>query len=171
MKGKKNTSLKKVSKGVKATEISTQIKKRVGAFRVTNNMAYLNNRGPELPVRYAQNIASKKIITTVGQTIVDVPFTTTERPVRIICSGDMNNPSAIAWCGIQLYRDDIPLGNSLQMEAVNIAESQAFCIQVIDNPSAGTYIYSLRVAYKAPPTLEFGTVDGPVLTVVELRNQ
>ena len=136
-------------------------------------MAYLNNRGPELPVKYDQITPSQQIINTdpSGQIIVQMPFTTTGRPIRIVCTGDMYNPDAIAWCGIQLYRDEVALGNSLQIETVTLQDSRQFCIQVIDEPAAGTYTYSLRVAYKASTTLYFGTVDGPVLTILELRNQ
>jgi hypothetical protein len=166
----KSLSLKKFSKSVKA-ETQTQIKKRTGAYKVTNNMVYHNNRGPELPVRYAQTIATQQVISDASGTIVSLPFDTTGRPVRILCCGDMDPSGIVAWCGIQLYRDDVPLGNSFQLEISNIGETESFCIQVIDHPSVGTYNYSLRYNYKKPGTIKFGRWGGPVLTVIELRNQ
>lgn len=102
-------------------------------------------------------------------TVVSVGITTTGNPVYVSCSGDANNSVAGGWCRIQLYRDSTAIGKKIQAESSAANENSAYCITYIDNPSAGTYTYSLKVTALSPSDFTFGEVDGPTLTVFEIR--
>ena len=204
LSGKKNASLEKTikatksTKAAKATETQIQIKRRAGAFRVTNNMAYLNNRGPEVPVKYDQYVAPTRltvydvtgvsdfqvrnfdgtvVLNNLGQ-LVSCTISTSGRPVQIMACGDMNpiDPSGGGgWARLQLYRDSTALGNIIQVEANNSDVNQAYCLQFIDNPPVGTYTYYLQVVETGIRDFpgcfqQYGEAAGPVINVVELRN-
>jgi hypothetical protein len=209
LSGDKNASLKKITKATKSTkstkstkakETPDQIKKRAGAFKVTNNLAYLNNRGPELPVNYEQYVAPTRltvydvtgvsdfqvrdsngivVLNNNGQ-LVSATISTIGRPIQIMACGDMNpfDPSGVGyggWARLQLYRDSTPLGNSIQVESSDSNENQAYCLQFIDNPLEGTYTYYLQVVATGIRNFpgcyqQYGEAAGPVINVVELRN-
>jgi hypothetical protein len=195
LSGDRNASLKKNTKSTKAKkagEIPDQIKKRAGAFKVTNNLAYLNNRGPEVPVKYDQYIAPTRLtvyeavpgvfqvrnfdgtitLNTLGQ-IVSNTISTSGRPVQIMACGDMNPQVTLAWVELQLYRDSTPIGNTVTCAPSIPNENQGYCIQVIDQPPVGTYTYYLKVVnggIDVGSYVQFGESSGPVINAVELRN-
>jgi len=108
-------------------------------------------------------------INVAGTSIISGSITTTGNPVQIIVTGDANPTSGGGlWCSLQLFRDGNGIGGVIQVEAANNNENQAYCLNVIDTPPAGTYTYSLRVP-TISGTFQFGEASGPLLTAVELK--
>lgn len=118
---------------------------------------------------YAQSNASRVLnVTTSGTTIVSQSITTSGRPVQIIASGDANPVSTGGgWCILQLYRDGTAIGKKLQAESSGSNENIPYCLNFIDNPTAGTYTYSVKVV-SIPSTFDFGEADGNQITLLEL---
>lgn len=115
---------------------------------------------------YAQSNASSMSTGTVGASIVSQTITTSGRPIQIIATGDAN-PSNAAWCQLQLYRDGTPIGKKLQAESSNGNENIPYCLNFIDNPTAGTYTYSVRFV-TGSASFQFGEADGNQITLLEL---
>jgi hypothetical protein len=101
--------------------------------------------------------------------VVSVSITTTGNPVFVSCSGDANPATGGGWCVIQLYRNSTAIGKKVQAESSGNNENVPYGITCIDNPSAGTYTYSLKVTSIAGSNFTFGESDGPNLTVFEIR--
>ena len=121
---------------------------------------------------YVQSSTGSVVIASSAATpanIVSVSITTTGNPVYVSCSGDANNATAGGWCVIQLYRGNTAIGKPSQTESSANNENNPFGISCIDNPSAGTYTYSLKVKSIAGSNFTFGETDGPNLTVFEIR--
>lgn len=118
---------------------------------------------------YAQSNSSRVTnVSTSGSTIVSQTITTSGRPVQIIATGDANPVSAGGgWCILQLYRDGTAIGKKLQAESSGSNENIPYCLNFIDNPTAGTYTYSVKVV-SIPSTFDFGEADGNQITLLEL---
>jgi hypothetical protein len=126
-------------------------------------------------LNYSQTISPKVSIlsTAVPANVVGTTITTNGNPVQIICSGDINNGSGTFNGRIQIYRGGVggtALGNSIFLEASQGNENQGYCIEVIDAPVAGTYTYYLVLVGSSGGTFDFGELDGPVISAVELQN-
>ena len=115
---------------------------------------------------YAQSNASSMSTGTVGAVIVSQSITTSGRPIQIIATGDAN-PSNASWCQLQLYRDGTAIGKKLQAESSNGNENIPYCLNFIDNPTAGTYTYSVRFV-TGSGSFQFGEADGNQITLLEL---
>jgi hypothetical protein len=115
---------------------------------------------------YAQSNASSVSTGTTGAIIVSQSITTSGRPIQIIATGDANPPNA-AWCQLQLYRDGVAIGKKLQAESSNGNENVPYCLNFIDNPTAGTYTYSVRFV-TGSGSFQFGEADGNQITLLEL---
>ena len=115
---------------------------------------------------YAQSNASSVTTGTAGAIIVSQSITTSGRPIQIIATGDANPPNA-AWCQLQLYRDGVAIGKKLQAESSNGNENVPYCLNFIDNPTAGTYTYSVRFV-TGSGSFQFGEADGNNITLLEL---
>jgi hypothetical protein len=83
-------------------------------------------------------------------------------------TGDANPTGGTAWARLQIFRDGNGIGNIVQVENTSNL-NVPYCLNVIDTPSAGTYTYSMRTTDAHAGTFEFGEVNGPLLTVIELR--
>jgi hypothetical protein len=94
-------------------------------------------------------------------------ITTQGNPVQILVSGDANPQSNGGWGILQLYRSTTAIGGRVNYESSSANENNPYCITCIDNQSAGTYTYSLKVNSLVANT-QFGESSGPVLTLVEL---
>jgi hypothetical protein len=149
-----------------------------GSLVITGSTNSVNNRLTNLEnsvitgsVNYLQVLGNQRNgITSAGTSIISGSITTTGRPVQIMVTGDANPTSGGGlWCSLQIYRDGNGIGNTLQLEAANNNENQAYCLNVIDTPEAGTYTYSLRVP-TIVGTFQFGEVSGPLLTAIELSS-
>jgi hypothetical protein len=115
---------------------------------------------------YAQSNALVVTTGTAGAIIVSQSITTSGRPIQIIATGDANPPNA-AWCQLQLYRDGVAIGKKLQAESSNGNENVPYCLNFIDNPTAGTYTYSVRFV-TGSGSFQFGEADGNNITLLEL---
>jgi hypothetical protein len=149
-----------------------------GSLVITGSTNSVNNRLTNLEnsvitgsVNYIQVLGNQRNgITSAGTSIVSGSITTTGNPVQIMVTGDANPTSGGGlWCSLQIYRDGNGIGNTVQLEAANNNENQAYCLNVIDTPVAGTYTYSLRVP-TIVGTFQFGEVSGPLLTAIELSS-
>jgi hypothetical protein len=117
---------------------------------------------------YAQTNASSVTKSAVGDVVISQSITTSGRPVQIIATGDANPTSAGAWVQLQLYRDGTAIGKKLQAESSSSNENVPYCLNFIDNPTAGTYTYSVRITAGSGSNFQFGESDGNQLTLLEL---
>jgi collagen type VII alpha len=126
--------------------------------------------GAAAALNYSQTLGSRVAgVTSSGSTIVSTSITTNGKPVQIIVTGDAENTAASGWIRVQLYRDSTAIGKSIFLESSAVSENIPYALNFIDNPSSGTYTYSLKtVVGAAAGSFNFGEVDGPVITVVEL---
>ncbi len=126
---------------------------------------------PAFAPTYSQTLGSKvnvPLSASLPFTVVSTTVTTSGNPVFVICSGDIENATAGAWCRFQLYRGSTTIGNSSWTEHSAGSENNPFSISAIDAPAAGTYTYSLRVIAISGGAFNFGEVDGPVLSATEM---
>lgn len=108
-------------------------------------------------------------ISSIGN-IMNITFTTMGNPVQVICTGDANPVgSGNQWVRLQIYRDGSEIGGVVQAEQTQSNVNVPYAVQVIDTPSAGTHVYSLRVV-AIDGTFQFGEETGPVMSAVELQN-
>lgn len=117
---------------------------------------------------YAQTNASSVTKSAVGDVVISQSITTSGRPVQIIATGDANPTSAGAWVQLQLYRDGTAIGKKLQAESSSSNENVPYCLNFIDNPTAGTYTYSVKITAGSGANFQFGEADGNQLTLLEL---
>jgi hypothetical protein len=121
---------------------------------------------------YAQSNTGSVTITTSSATpasVLSVNISTSGNPVYVSCCGDANPLAAGAWCKIQLYRNSTAIGKIIQAESSADNENVPYGISYIDNVPAGTYTYSLKVTGLSGGNFKFGEVDGPNLSVFEIR--
>lgn len=119
-------------------------------------------------VNYTQVLGNKRTnITTINVSLISGSITTTGNPVQIMVTGDAN-PTSTGWCRLQLYRGESAIGNIVQVENES-NQNVPYCLNIIDTPSSGTHIYSMRTVSGIAGTFEFGEASGPLLTAVELR--
>jgi hypothetical protein len=120
-------------------------------------------------VNYTQVLGDRRTgITTTGVSIISGSITTTGNPVQIMVTGDANPVNVTSWARLQLYRNETAIGNIVQVEnSSNL--NVPYCLNVIDNPSAGTYSYSMRTVSGITGLFDFGESTGPTLTAVELK--
>jgi hypothetical protein len=118
---------------------------------------------------YTQVLGNRRTnITTTGVSIISGSITTTGNPVQIMVTGDANPINVTSWTRLQIYRDETPIGNIIQVEnSSNL--NVPYCLNVIDTPAAGTYSYSMRTVSGITGVFDFGESTGPLLTAVELK--
>jgi hypothetical protein len=118
---------------------------------------------------YTQILGNKRTgINSVGISVISGSITTTGNPVQIMVTGDANPVNVLSWCRLQIYRNETPIGNIVHAEnSSNL--NVPYCLNVVDTPSAGTYVYSMRLVDSMTGTFEFGEVNGPTLTAIELK--
>lgn len=116
---------------------------------------------------YAQSNASSVTKSAVGDIVVSQSITTSGRPIQIIATGDANPLSAGAWVQLQLYRDGTAIGKKVQVESSSLNENVPYCLNFIDNPTAGTYTYSVKLT-SGGLSFQFGEGDGNQITLLEL---
>lgn len=117
---------------------------------------------------YAQSNASAVTKSSVGDVIVSQSITTSGRPVQIIATGDANPGTSGAWVQLQLYRDNTAIGKKVQAESSLNNENVPYCLNFIDNPTAGSYTYSVRIVGGGSGGFGFGESDGNHITLLEL---
>jgi hypothetical protein len=134
--------------------------------RFTQGGGSSNNGGAAL--NYVQVAGTQQTISSAPNAIIDLDITTTGAPVQISVTGEGSNASASSWVRINLFRNNVAIGNEIQVEASAVSENVPFAINFIDDVAAGTYNYSARVTSKADGNWQFGEVAGPVMNAVEL---
>jgi hypothetical protein len=117
---------------------------------------------------YAQSNASSVTKSAVGDIVVSQSITTSGRPIQVIATGDANPTSAGAWVQLQLYRDGTAIGKKVQAESSATNENVPYCLNFIDNPTAGTYTYSVKITAGSGNNFQFGEADGNQITLLEL---
>lgn len=125
--------------------------------------------GGGVSLNFAQTKGAQVTITAAEAkpaTVVSTTITTQGNPVQIIVAGDAN-PSAGGWGRLNVYRDGIAVGQLVQFESSAANENVPYCLQVVDEPAAGTWTYSLKVTSVTADT-QFGEGAGPIITVTEL---
>jgi hypothetical protein len=127
--------------------------------------------GSTTSMNYAQTQATKQSnISTSGVTIVSTSITTGGNPVQVLVTGDAENTVAGGWIRLQLFRGTTAIGKGINVESSAASENIPYALTVIDTPTAGTYTYSLQtITAAATGAFNFGEVDGPVLTAIELN--
>jgi hypothetical protein len=125
-----------------------------------------NNGGAAL--NYVQVVGTQQTISSAPNSIVDLNITTTGKPVQISVTGEGANASAGSWLRLNLFRDNVEIGNAIQMESSAASENVPFAINFIDDVDAGTYNYSARVTTINGGSWTFGEASGPVINAVEL---
>ncbi len=125
-----------------------------------------NNGGAAL--NYVQVVGTPQTISSAPNSVVDLNITTTGKPVQISVTGEGANASAGSWLRLNLFRDNVEIGNAIQMESSAASENVPFAINFIDDIQAGTYNYSARVTTINGGSWTFGEAAGPVINAVEL---
>jgi hypothetical protein len=125
------------------------------------------------PLNYSQSKGSKVTVpsgASLPYTIISTSITTNGGPVQVIVSGDANPLSTGGWGRLSIFRGSTEIGQKVQFESDNGNENNPYCLQVIDNPSQGTYTYSLKLTSQSLTDVDFGETEGPIISVVELQN-
>ena len=125
-----------------------------------------NFGGAEL--NYIQVVGTQQVISSAPNAIVDLDITTTGKAVQISVTGEGANASAGSWLRLNLFRDNVEIGNAIQLESSAVSENVPFAINFIDDVPAGTYNYSARVTSITGGSWTFGEAAGPVINAVEL---
>lgn len=121
---------------------------------------------------FAQSDTGSIVIASSATTpanVVSVNITTSGNPVFVSCSGDANNGSVNSFCVLQLYRNSTAIGKPVQAESDASNENIPYNLSCVDVVGAGEYTYSLKVNSIGGGNFTFGEVDGPNLTVFEIR--
>jgi len=119
-------------------------------------------------LNYVQVAGTQQTISSAPNAIVDLDITTTGAPVQISVTGEGANASAGSWLRLNLFRDNVEIGNAIQMESSAASENVPFAINFIDDVAAGTYNYSARVTTINGGNWTFGEAAGPIINAVEL---
>jgi hypothetical protein len=126
--------------------------------------------GGGVPLNFSQTKGSQVTVTVAEAkpaTVVSTTITTQGNPVQIIVAGDANPSAAGGWGLLNIYRGGTAVGQLVQFESSSANENVPYCLQVVDQPAAGTWTYSLRVTTVSADT-QFGEAAGPIITVTEL---
>jgi hypothetical protein len=119
-------------------------------------------------LNYEQVAGTQQTVTSAPATIVSLDITTTGKPVQISVTGEGANASSGSWVRMNLFRNDVAIGNEIQIEASAVSENVPYAINFIDDVAAGTYNYSARITSKSAGAWTFGEISGPVINAVEL---
>ena len=117
------------------------------------------------------NATAITVNTTTPTTICSVTITTNGKPVLLVATGDGNPLQAGGWQNLRLYRDGTAIGKLIISE--NGGGSSANCpfaLTHIDNPSAGTYTFTVK-AWQGSGAFQYGEtgdVQAPTICAVEL---
>lgn len=145
---------------------------KLSILEMDNNLLYLEQLAQtKVGANYAQTVGTQVTGVTSTGTIVSVEITTNGYPVQVTVTGDANPTGGSGnWCQLRLFRDGSPIGNIVQAESSADGENIPFTLNFIDSPVAGIYNYTLEVVDIAGE-FQFGEVDGPVITTIELANR
>jgi phage baseplate assembly protein gpV len=153
-----------------------------GATGATGPQGITGPTGPAMKigaVNYSQNYSSTLITLPIGTTLpaaaLSTTITTLGSPVMVVACGDLRANAAF-YAQIQLFRNSTPLGVPVYLENSVASDNEAYSIQFIDNPPAGTYTYSINLVSSYGNTnpltrpFYFGEPAGPTISCYELAN-
>lgn len=127
-----------------------------------------NAGGDGSALNYVQVAGTPVPVTGYPTIIASLTITTTGKPVQISVTGDGTNTQANTWVKLNLFRDEQPIGNPIQIEASAVSENVPYAINFIDDVSAGQHLYQAIVTDMSVGTWTFGELSGPVINAVEL---
>jgi phosphotransferase system IIB component len=104
--------------------------------------------------------------------VIFTSINTTGHPVHVTVYGDLKVQFANEYCSVRLYRGTTALGSDVMINNLTTDGASApFNLSVIDNPSAGSYIYYLKITAAGGPagTISFGATTAPTISLLEIR--
>lgn len=116
--------------------------------------------------QYTQGAISMITTGDFPKVVVSGSISTNGNPVLIVCSGDAS-PNPLGSGEIQLYREDIAIGQPITFQGSSGGENSPYSISYVDPVNAGTYTYYLKVN-SLTANSSFGESAGPNLILVEL---
>lgn len=120
-------------------------------------------------LNFVQNKVSSPVPVTGWPTIIaSLDITTTGKPVQISVTGEGANNQPGSWVRLNIFRDDQPIGNEIQIEASAVSENVPYAINVIDEVGSGLHTYQAVITNMSAGTWSFGEASGPILNAVEL---
>jgi len=130
---------------------------------------------------YIQVSAPQANVLSGGTAILaTASITTSGNAIQIIASGDANptttgsdpsgvNPGTSKWCRLRIYRNGVAVSPIVQAEGRYANDNIPYSLNYIDNPSAGTHVYTLRLEGNVSGSdFQFGEASGPSLSIYEL---
>lgn len=120
-------------------------------------------------LNYVQNKVSSPVPVTGWPTVIaSLDITTTGKPVQISVTGEGANNQPGSWVRLNIFRDEQPIGNEIQIEASAVSENVPYAINVIDEVGAGVHTYQAIITSMSAGTWSFGEASGPIINAVEL---
>ena len=127
--------------------------------------------GQHLQAKSVSDAITVTVNSTTATTLASVSLTTTGKNVLLTACGDSNPGQDGGWFYVRLDRDTTELGKKYIVENQGTSsQNYMFAIMDIDDPSAGTYTYSVK-AYQGSGTHVFGetgNVQAPTITAQEI---
>ena len=127
--------------------------------------------GQQIQAKAVSDASAVTVNSATATTIASVSLTTTGKTVLLTACGDSNPGQDGGWFYVRLYRDTTEIGKRYIVENQGTSsQNYMFAIMDIDDPSAGTYTYSIK-AYQGSGTHLFGEdgdVEGVTLTAQEI---
>jgi len=108
--------------------------------------------------------------TSTFTTVASVTITTTGKQVFIVGSGDMNPSGGATWFYHSIFRDGTEIGRRVLAESASHSMNVPFSVCHIDQPSAGSHTYDIRVSQGggyAATYGETGNIQAPTIFAVE----
>lgn len=141
-----------------------------GAQGISGPQGLLGATGPAVAgtVNYFQNAISTSVsITEENQDVATLTVTSHGNPIFFSAYGDANPIIDGGWVKFYVTRDGVKVSNEIQAESSLANENVPYAISFIDDVSAGTYEYALRVSGLSGD-FNFGEPSGPTLTAYEI---
>jgi len=127
--------------------------------------------GQQVQAKAVSDASAVTVNSATATTLASVSLTTTGKSVLLTACGDSNPGQDGGWFYVRLYRDTTELGKKYIVENQGTtSQNYMFAIMDIDDPSAGTYTYSVK-AYQGSGTHVFGetgNVQAPTITAMEI---
>tara|TARA_B100000035_G_scaffold310714_1_gene319024 strand:- start:1126 stop:1551 length:426 start_codon:yes stop_codon:yes gene_type:complete len=127
--------------------------------------------GQQIQAKAVSDSSAVTVNSATATTLASVSLTTTGKNVLLTACGESNPGQTGGWFYYRLYRDTTEIGKRYKAEnAGTSSQNYAFAISDIDDPSAGTYTYSIK-AYQGSGTHVFGEdgdVEGVTITAQEI---
>ena len=161
--------------GIQGASGSTGIAGASGAQGASGSTGLTGATGPAVslgPINYAQSFGASGWPAATGASgavFSSAAFTGNGGPLEVTVHGDANPLGTGGWARLRVYRDTTALGIPIMVESSAGNENVPYCINLIDNPGAGTFTYTLRIL-ESPSSMQMGESGTGVWTIKELSN-